>query len=39
MRPGASTPEQLESLLEDALTMGDGESLRGLFETAAANDP
>lgn len=35
MRPGASTPEELESLLEDALTTGDGESLRGLFETAA----
>lgn len=35
MRPGASTPEELESLLEDALMMRDGESLRGLFETAA----
>ncbi|MGH3264381.1 MAG: hypothetical protein ACRDNS_20570 [Trebonia sp.] len=34
MRSGASTPEELESLFEDALMMGDRRLLGGLFETA-----
>lgn len=32
---GARTPEELETLLEDALVLRDGEVLAGLFETGA----
>jgi hypothetical protein len=35
MRPGARTPEELETLLEDAFVMGDGQALAELFEEAA----
>jgi hypothetical protein len=39
MRSGASTPEELESLLEDAFVTGDSESLTGLFDAAAVLVP
>lgn len=32
---GARTPEELEVLFEDALVIGDGAALSGLFETGA----
>ena len=32
---GARTPEELETLLEDALVLRDGEALAGLFEEGA----
>jgi hypothetical protein len=35
MTPGARTPEELETLLEDAYLLGDGEVLAGLFEPSA----
>jgi ubiquinone/menaquinone biosynthesis C-methylase UbiE len=35
MGDGARTPEELESLLEDALVLRDGEALAGLFEAGA----
>jgi hypothetical protein len=35
METGASTPEELESLLEDALVMGDHEAVAQLFERNA----
>jgi hypothetical protein len=35
MRPGARTPEELETLLEDALLVGDGRALAELFERSA----
>jgi hypothetical protein len=35
MKTGASTPEELESLLEDAFVMGDHEALVALFERGA----
>lgn len=35
MRSGASTPEQLDSLLEDGFVVGDSSSLAELFESAA----
>jgi hypothetical protein len=35
MRPGARTPEELETLLEDAFVIRDGEALAGLFEDGA----
>ena len=35
MRPGARTPEELETLLEDAFVFHDGEALAELFEDAA----
>jgi len=35
VRAGASTPEELESLFEDALLVGDREGLARLFEEAA----
>jgi hypothetical protein len=35
MRSGASTPEELESLLEDSLLIGAAPPLAGLFETGA----
>jgi hypothetical protein len=35
MKSGASTPEELESLLEDGLLIGEGAPLVGLFETGA----
>jgi hypothetical protein len=35
MRPGARTPEELETLLEDAFVLRDGEALAELFEDAA----
>ncbi len=35
MRPGARTPEELETLLEDAFVFRDGEALAELFEDAA----
>ena len=35
MEPGAGTPEELETLLEDALVVEDVEALGGLFEPAA----
>ncbi len=34
MRTGASTPEELESLLEDAFVVGDPAALAALFDTA-----
>jgi hypothetical protein len=34
MRAGASTPEELESLLEDAFVIGDPAALAGLFDDA-----
>jgi hypothetical protein len=33
--PGASTPEELETLLEDAFVVRDREALAGLFEPTA----
>jgi hypothetical protein len=38
MGPGASTPEELETLLEDALLMRDREAVLGLFEDGAVLD-
>jgi hypothetical protein len=35
MRPGARTPEELETLLEDAFVMRNGEALAELFEDGA----
>lgn len=35
MSSGARTPEELESLLEDAFVVGDGDALVELFEGAA----
>lgn len=35
METGASTPEELESLFEDALVMGDHEAVAQLFERNA----
>jgi hypothetical protein len=35
MKSGASTPEELESLLEDGLVIGEGAPLAGLFENGA----
>ena len=35
MRPGARTPEELETLLEDAFVIRDGEALAELFEEGA----
>ena len=35
MTTGARTPEELETLLEDTLMIGDGEALAGLFEDGA----
>jgi uncharacterized protein DUF4440 len=35
MRPGARTPEELETLLEDAFVIRDGEALAELFENGA----
>ena len=35
MRPGARTPEELETLLEDAFVTGDCEALADLFEDGA----
>lgn len=35
MHSEARTPEELETLLEDALVLGDPVALGGLFETAA----
>jgi hypothetical protein len=35
MRPGARTPEELETLLEDAFVIRDGETLAELFEHGA----
>jgi hypothetical protein len=35
MRPGARTPEELETLLEDAFVLRDGEALADLFEDGA----
>jgi hypothetical protein len=35
VKSGASTPEELESLLEDSLLMGEGAPLVGLFDTGA----
>ena len=35
MRPGARTPEELETLLEDAFVTRDGEALAELFEDRA----
>jgi hypothetical protein len=35
MTPGASTPEELESLLEDGFLLGRGTPLAGLFERSA----
>jgi hypothetical protein len=35
MREGARTPEELETLLEDALVLRDGEALAELFEDGA----
>ena len=32
MKPGAVTPEELESLLEDGFVLGDRQALAGLFE-------
>jgi hypothetical protein len=33
---GARTPEELETLLEDSLVIGDGDALAALFEEGAA---
>jgi hypothetical protein len=38
VRSGASTPEELEALLEDALVLRDHESLVELFDEAAVLD-
>ncbi|MGH9166251.1 MAG: hypothetical protein ACRD02_00205 [Acidimicrobiia bacterium] len=38
MRPGARTPEELETLFEDALIVGDAGALVGLFEDGAVLD-
>jgi hypothetical protein len=38
MGPGASTPEELETLFEDALLMRDREAVLGLFEDGAVLD-
>ena len=35
MRPGARTPEELETLFEDAFVIGDRAALAHLFEDAA----
>ena len=35
MKRGARTPEELETLLEDAFVIRDGEALIGLFENGA----
>lgn len=35
MVPGARTPEELETLFEDAFVVRDREALKGLFEEAA----
>ncbi len=35
MRPGAHTPEELETLLEDAFVMRDHVAVAGLFENGA----
>ena len=35
MRSGANTPEELESLLEDAFVLGDRDALTGLFDAGA----
>src|SRR5687768_12609337 len=35
MRPGARTPEELETLLEDAFVIRDAEALAELFEDGA----
>jgi hypothetical protein len=35
MRPGARTPEELETLLEDAFVIRDGQALAELFEDGA----
>jgi hypothetical protein len=35
MRSGARTPEELETLLEDAFVVRDRDALAGLFETGA----
>jgi len=35
MRPGGRTPEELETLFEDACLVGDGAGLAGLFEEGA----
>jgi hypothetical protein len=35
MQPGARTPEELETLLEDAFLMRDRKALSALFENAA----
>lgn len=35
MRPGARTPEELETLLEDAFVMRNGNALAELFEVGA----
>jgi hypothetical protein len=35
MRPGARTPEELETLLEDAFVIRDGDALAELFEDGA----
>lgn len=39
MRSGASTPEELESLLEDAFVTGDSESLTWLFDAGSVLVP
>lgn len=39
MEPGASTPEELETLFEDALVIRDREGLVALFEDGAVLDP
>jgi hypothetical protein len=39
MGPGASTPEELETLLEDALLIRDHEAVIELFEDGAVLDP
>jgi hypothetical protein len=35
MEPGGRTPEELETLLEDALVVEDAEAIGGLFEPGA----
>lgn len=35
---GATTPEELETLFEDALVIGDGRDLRALFEEGGVLD-
>lgn len=39
MRPGATTPEELETLFEDALLVRDREAVSGLFAESAVLDP